>query len=230
MAKCSIDDCDRDARTRGWCYLHYSRWWRKGDTDLHTRKYEDGASCEIAGCSRPPIARGWCGTHHSQWRRTGDPTGSKPRKQKLPLVDRFMKHVLVDEESGCWVWQAGRMPQGYGIFNARGSDLVTSGLAHRASWMLHRGPITPEILVCHSCDNPPCVNPDHLFTGSHSQNMADMAAKGRRKSPGQRSKQLVIDRDLIMAVIAWGASRSIPAGETLEETVERFVAFSQSRE
>jgi hypothetical protein len=78
---------------------------------------------------------------------------------------------------GCWPWTGGKKHDGYGILRIFGRH---EG-AHRASWILTNGPIDDaSIFVCHRCDNPPCVNPAHLFLGTHLDNMRDMIRKGRR--------------------------------------------------
>lgn len=78
--------------------------------------------------------------------------------------------------SGCWEWQRARDPHGYGRTWLDGRTF----LAHRAAYLLFRGDIPPGLDVCHHCDNPPCINPEHLFLGTHLDNMRDMFAKGRR--------------------------------------------------
>lgn len=95
---------------------------------------------------------------------------------------RFMEKVIPEPMSGCWLWVAGANARGYGSVNCGGA----SHLAHRLSWRMHRGEIPDGLSVCHRCDNPSCVNPDHLFLGTHAENMADRNRKGRVAS-GPRS-------------------------------------------
>lgn len=96
-------------------------------------------------------------------------------------VDSFWAKVA--RTGGCWEWQAYRDPAGYGRFNVTPRK---PALAHRVAWEIENGPIPDGLCVCHHCDNPPCVRPDHLFLGTARDNSDDKIAKGRAVMPPHR--------------------------------------------
>lgn len=93
---------------------------------------------------------------------------------------RFESHYDRAGSGECWMWKArGRGSYKYGSFRLSSDPTAHSIGAHRAAWILYRGPIPIGVCVCHSCDTPGCVNPAHLFLGSKADNLADMHRKGR---------------------------------------------------
>ena len=96
----------------------------------------------------------------------------------LLIAERFISKTNEPTAIGCIEWSGWRNTQGYGGFyiNENGNDV--SFRAHRVAWMLWRGEILDGLHVCHSCDNPPCVNHQHLWLGTNQENIKDAVANG----------------------------------------------------
>lgn len=92
-----------------------------------------------------------------------------------PIEERFWEKVVRHGDDECWGWRAYLDERGYGRVWLGNSMKY----AHRISWRLNRGAIPPGLDVLHKCDNPACTNPNHLFLGTHQDNMTDKAQKGR---------------------------------------------------
>jgi hypothetical protein len=96
-------------------------------------------------------------------------------------IERLKAKVQIDPNTACWNWTASLRPTGYGQMRYLGA----TELAHRVSWMLFRGPIPKAenvygtMGILHHCDNPKCVNPEHLFIGDQSANAKDAVSKNR---------------------------------------------------
>lgn len=101
--------------------------------------------------------------------------GCLQREQWEPKK-RFSGKYKINAETGCWEWVS-TFSKGYGQIRMSGKYLY----AHRVAYELFKGPITDGLLVCHKCDNPRCVNPEHLFLGTHRDNVVDSINKGRFK-------------------------------------------------
>ena len=127
------------------------------------------------------------------------------------MKEKIRGNVKVDERTGCWLWQKYVMKNGYGQACWPKGKV---DYAHRASWTAFNGPIPDGLWVLHKCDNPKCVNPDHLFLGTHSDNMKDCVTKGRFKSNimiGEHHPATSLREDDVLSIRGDGRSDRIIA-------------------
>lgn len=140
----------------------------------------------------PGILRtcGWCGGPFRTWpselaKGKGKLCSKECHSRSLarpklpPVTERFWQSV--DKSGECWLWMGTRRSDGYGVINisTRKEGQQRFARAHRVAWELTHGPIPEGLFVCHRCDNPSCVRPEHLFLGNARDNGQDMAQKGR---------------------------------------------------
>lgn len=122
-----------------------------------------------------------------------------PAPRNLPLADMLAARSIPEPNSGCVLWLGTLNDDGYGRMRWGGRQ----SMAHRLAWTVAVGPIPDGMEVCHKCDVPACINPAHLFLGTHSTNMTDMKAKGRsRGAVGVVNGRAKITEDVVRAIRA----------------------------
>lgn len=142
-------------------------------------------------CPRPLLARGYCKAHYRAFMKYGDPQG-RANLRGVPFHERYVRIP-----GSCWIWAGGLNSDGYGVMNWQGECK-----AHRVSWVLHHGPIPKGQHVLHRCDIRACVNPAHLFLGSHQDNMQDMKYKCRAVGhPGSNNAAAKLTEEQAMAIL-----------------------------
>jgi len=127
----------------------------------------------------------------------------------MTMRERFDSKWMPEPNTGCWLWIAYAHANGYGQFNVTATQ---PRRAHRVAYELYVGPIPAGLCACHRCDTPLCVNPDHLFLGTHRDNVADKMAKGRggdRRGEASGRARLTEAQVLqVMALCRGGATRA----------------------
>lgn len=138
------------------------------------------------------------------------------------FLDRFWAKVEVRGPGECWGWRGATNPKGYGMIGVTRGDRQAAITAHRFSYLIHHGPIPTGMQVCHTCDNPPCSNPAHLWLGTASDNQLDAFRKGRKVSPSLgRHGEMAPDARLTNAQASEIRSRNA-SGETQRALAREF--------
>lgn len=149
---------------------------------------------KIFKCSKSTI-NNWLIKYNIQIRTLSESCKGK-KHQARPLNERFWEKVEIREKNKCWNWTGGCSLNGYGQISKNGKQKS----AHRISWELHYGKISDGMHVCHKCDNKQCVNPYHLFLGTHQDNMVDRDKKGRQ-SIGENRPTSKLTKKQVLEII-----------------------------
>lgn len=190
---CTIPECGKKTKTRGWCDMHYARWRKHGDPErvawtVHKRP-ADG-QCTIAGCDRDYYNSGVCTGHYSRRKRNGANASESPLEDRFyDSGEAFAARVRVD--NGCTQWTGWLSPGGYGKFKTGGKSVF----AHRYAWERANGPVPEGMVIDHACRNTACVNVDHLRVATQAENTRNLAgAKASNKHSGARNVGKMGDR------------------------------------
>lgn len=158
--------------------------------------------CCIKGCDKPVEALGLCVNHWRRNKKYGSPVAYKSHSglyRGLPSDVRFWKQVK--KTDGCWIWAGCVDKNGYGIFRGEVAG-EKFNRAHRFSYALHTGDLLKGMHACHTCDNPRCVNPDHLWPGTNADNMRDKVKKGRNRVPvGENHGRANLTEDQVRTIL-----------------------------
>jgi HNH endonuclease len=175
------------------------------------------ALCQHPTCDLPARSAGWCQKHYTRIRRHGDPD----HVRYPPLAQRLWAKVDRHGPDECWEWQGHRDRGGYGQI----TDGKKSRRVHQVAWETTRGPIPAGLHVLHSCDNPPCCNPAHLYLGDNAQNVGDRVARRRSANlRGTEHGRAMVTEKNVLAIRA----RYARGGTTYPELASIYGVSSQA--
>jgi hypothetical protein len=145
------------------------------ESSMTNKTIQQNSVCSLETCSEPVKTKGLCKLHYQRQWRTGSVSVSRPCLH-LSAHEKFWHYVNKDAPNGCWLWTGFKDKDGYGKMRVGKLNVR----AHRISYELVNGPIPEGQLILHNneCNNPSCVNPSHLRTGDHDENMQDRIDAG----------------------------------------------------
>jgi len=175
---CTEEGCLKKAFCRGMCRSHYD--YARRNNKLATKKYQKakGRVCTHKGCEKEIAYGGFCTQHYQRFIKFGNTSDScVDMTRHKTLNQRLIDGAIKNEKTDCWEWKGRKDKGGYGSISINNYP----HRVHRVSYETFVHKIIPKTLhVLHACDNPCCINPDHLFLGTNYDNMKDRNTKDRQ--------------------------------------------------
>lgn len=215
LKECSIDGCQKPARARTWCDMHYARWRTHGDPhavawEVH-RRPEDGL-CGLDGCDKPYYFSGVCAGHYSRRVRKGDQASTAPLESRHYDPERGFA-ARTEPRGDCLVWVGWLTSQGYGKFKTGGKHVA----AHRYAWERVNGPIPEGMQIDHICHNPACVKAEHLRPATQPENVRNLSGPtANNKHSGVRNVGKMGERWRVR-ITKDGKTHQLGCYDTIEE-------------
>lgn len=191
---CSVPECGRPNFARALCTMHWRRWRKNGHTDKVPNAHGQPVyiGCDVTGCDRPHYGKHLCRMHWERNHLNGDPLAVQFERTDSVQTRLAKKSQWV---GGCLEFTGGRDKDGYGLLSVRRRNFRAHRLAYEAAF----GPIPAGMLVRHKCDNPPCINPDHLEVGYEIDNSRDRVERGR-SLPGSTNPSARLNEEQVREI------------------------------
>ena len=149
--------------------------------------------CSVEGCQKIAKAKGFCIQHYKCWHRLGKPVPDRPTFHGTE-IERLEHYTDKKGHDDCWLWLSNKDKDGYGTMRSGSKNKR----AHRVAYEHYIGKIPKGKLVLHSCNNPSCVNPNHLRVGVHNDNMRDRFKAGNytasEKHPNSKFSNKIVEK------------------------------------
>jgi hypothetical protein len=218
MKFCLVENCENKYHAKGFCQKHYDNNKNHGDPLAKKEKQ----SCSIENCENKYSGKGFCQKHYDNNKNHGDPLAGKTNSQSKAGTKEYISENSEIDINGCWIWKRSKI-KGYGYPGFKGKSIR----AHRLSYLTFVGEIPNNLHVLHNCDNPPCVNPKHLFLGTHQDNMKDRNNKNRQAKGENQGNSKLLQKEVDEIRILWSAelaerAKGKGAQLTQKELAKRF--------